>query len=178
MISIHAPAQGATIHSQGTPQKDGAFQSTLPHRERRWLDWQSWCRPPNYFNPRSRTGSDWQQPEQWPSRQNDFNPRSRTGSDGMEDDVQCKKVKFQSTLPHRERPAGLEFGGVDGYFNPRSRTGSDATQRVDDREYWEFQSTLPHRERPGDFYFPAHPSKFQSTLPHRERRTSCGRYRI
>ena len=54
-ISTHAPAQGATTVS-GLTACSSAFQPTLPHRERRWRKWNAACR--EYFNPRSRTGSD------------------------------------------------------------------------------------------------------------------------
>ena len=76
-----------------------------------------------------------------------FNPRSRTGSDARRQRTTPRKARFQSTLPHGERPATcantsfplllqstLPHGErpqrtntatpMNG-FNPRSRTGSD-----------------------------------------------------
>ena len=78
MISTHAPAQGATssVRVATTPLK--------------------------YFNPCSRTGSDFGR-RKCSFSASYFNPRSRTGSDGG--------FRFLS--------AGCK------YFNPRSRTGSD-----------------------------------------------------
>ena len=56
LISIHAPAKGAT-GLPGIPVASDGFQSTLPRRERREPNIYSriyLC----YFNPRSREGSD------------------------------------------------------------------------------------------------------------------------
>ena len=77
IISIHAPAKGATIY---TVYKCilNIFQSTLPRRER--LIRKIKCCSQKNFNPRSREGSD-------KLRSNlfvlnfYFNPRSREGSD-------------------------------------------------------------------------------------------------
>ena len=99
-ISIHAPAKGATLDAQGN-RLDPSFQSTLPRRERRVQDY--FQRKQQYFNPRSREGSD-DTLKATVKGFADFNPRSREGSDGQ-----------------RYRSSGL---GVD--FNPRSREGSDS----------------------------------------------------
>ena len=100
---------------------------------------------------------------------------------------------FQSTLPHRERPAlpgskrwelgnfnprsrtGSDiikdtFNAVLNYFNPRSRTGSDGspTPCHSSGSYFNPRSrtgsNIPSPPRA------IHGDKFQSTLPHRERR--------
>ena len=144
----------------------------------------------NYFNPRSREGSDFGQAFPFVPLVY-FNPRSREGSD------------FSKSQPLTCNP----------YFNPRSREGSDNTRAKHTRKELisihapakgatrmimcvsivvEFQSTLPRRERRGKFlsfdgcgYISIHaPAKgattsmgqaastsiFQSTLPRRERR--------
>ena len=121
-----------------------------------------------------------------------FNPRSREGSD-YQATHSCRETRtFQSTLPRRERlltllilnpvliisihaPAkgatkkekdlynqikhfnprsregsdvGVEFNhNIIGNFNPRSREGSDDTAAVERYASTEFQSTLPRRER-------------------------------
>ena len=54
------------------------------------------------FNPRSREGSDVEAIDCRPIRA-DFNPRSREGSDVEVERMWYKVVKFQSTLPRRER---------------------------------------------------------------------------
>ena len=103
VISIHAPAKGATLHMgkkmsyrifQSTlPRRERLisrrrlcvpilFQSTLPRRERHKQIFHK-CQVP-YFNPRSREGSD----RIFSCHNNiwvDFNPRSREGSDSSLD---------------------------------------------------------------------------------------------
>ena len=77
IISIHAPARGATADSQHS-FTGRLFQSTLPHGERLQIPRPStFC---NYFNPRSRTGSD-TKADTAQAEADNFNPRSRTGSD-------------------------------------------------------------------------------------------------
>ncbi len=55
LISIHAPAKGATLFAANT-KRNTAFQSTLPRRER--LPLRKSITSFVYFNPRSREGSD------------------------------------------------------------------------------------------------------------------------
>ena len=76
-VSIHAPTWGATgrVVYRGN---NNAFQSTLPHGERRPRSFSPTAR--RCFNPRSRMGSDRAKiAVSWPSKC--FNPRSHTGSD-------------------------------------------------------------------------------------------------
>ena len=119
---------GERLPGVNLPPIVGILQSTLPHGERRTIIAQDSahlatsihapargatimsCRkyqPSDYFNPRSRTGSDTYHPHLFLYVSN-FNPRSRTGSD----------------LHHRRcsRPCT--------HFNPRSRTGSDAVPQL------------------------------------------------
>ena len=56
IISIHAPARGATLYKKGMALVDIAFQSTLPRGERRLIVLIFYVLPD--FNPRSREGSD------------------------------------------------------------------------------------------------------------------------
>ena len=147
MISIHAPARGATIFQliqlflcrlfQSTlPRGErlfrllrfviiSEFQSTLPRGERRGqLYLAGWEQ--DDFNPRSREGSDLMHLLPFWEAGLYFNPRSREGSD------------FERVI------AGVDWGwisihaparGATGnapnqvkrslYFNPRSREGSD-----------------------------------------------------
>ena len=77
------------------------FQSTLPRRER--LPTQSSISAGHlHFNPRSREGSDSAMLLHVISL-SDFNPRSREGSDMQLSPWAAMQVKFQSTLPRRER---------------------------------------------------------------------------
>ena len=101
-------------------------------------------------------------------------------------------LKFQSTLPRRERRRIRTAHSNQIYFNPRSREGSDKTPTPINRGKGKFQSTLPRRERRLDARTPVRnrrisihaPAKgatlerrtkqlyltvFQSTLPRRER---------
>ena len=98
-ISIHAPAKGATTLFSFS-FTNVIFQSTLPRRERPTID-----------------------PKQYTLL--NFNPRSREGSDNRPEYNQSKHYKFQSTLPRRERQTSSASGNHGADFNPRSREGSD-----------------------------------------------------
>ena len=78
LISIHAPARGATVNA--------FFIFFLCHN----------------FNPRSRKGSD-NMCCYIILHSFDFNPRSRKGSDLLQNSRQSTTHKFQSTLPQGER---------------------------------------------------------------------------
>ena len=123
IISIHAPAWGATTGVHGETSKA------------------------HYFNPRSRMGSDEVlkimealgyisiHAPAWGATMllllsqyflEHFNPRSRMGSDIRCDMIYISRDIFQSTLPHGERRKIFTKGAVNV----------------------KFQSTLPHGERP------------------------------
>ncbi len=96
-------ARGATS-KRTSYQATTLFQSTLPH------------------------GSDHRLPLQR-HRCNYFNPRSRTGSDGFYGIKIVPSKKFQSTLPHGERRVSTtQSAAIFEHFNPRSRTGSDLSK--------------------------------------------------
>ena len=147
LISIHAPAQGATgkgvldfLYAAVSTHAPAQGATPRPHRTRpgRRGD----------FNPRSRTGSDdlsekidtlWAISTHAPAQgatnylQNlmqmeiDFNPRSRTGSDADLLGIHSpSRIIFQPTLPHRERRIERQSGLLFQYSNPRPRTGSNA----------------------------------------------------
>ena len=105
LISIHAPAKGATASRmdcalrgcyfnprsrEGSDSSRGlymftfcVFQSTLPRRERQY---RTFCNSfLHHFNPRSREGSDLVKPGRYLITFSDFNPRSREGSDADRD---------------------------------------------------------------------------------------------
>ena len=99
-ISIHAPARGATRLTIQN-RKEMVFQSTLPRGERLGAIF-SKCSRINYFNPRSREGSD----VKFQTYQHgcyNFNPRSREGSDAFRSRIVNRLCSFQSTLPRGER---------------------------------------------------------------------------
>ena len=143
IISIHAPAKGATYFDY-LKVSVRIFQSTLPRRERR-------------ASYETRT-----------SGRCYFNPRSREGSDSSANSIINRQTLFQSTLPRRERhPAPLPSHPLQ-HFNPRSREGSDVAGRPIAASE-PFQSTLPRRERRASSAVMGKAAAFQSTLPRRER---------
>ena len=106
-ISIHAPARGATIQKQNKHLKL-KFQSTLPRGERR-VHSSVCCYIPA-----------------------DFNPRSREGSDLVYGASPLLLFLFQSTLPRGERrEVNNEQTKRNTNFNPRSREGSDPVEIID-----------------------------------------------
>ena len=143
MISIHAPAKGATTRTMqmrlsisyfNPRSREGSdtfpksryyrkisFQSTLPRRERRKL---SICI----------------------QYDKNFNPRSREGSDDVTDCTKLNKtISIHAPAKGATRSCRLRF------------------------TLCLFQSTLPRRERPFLLHLRAPSRLFQSTLPRRER---------
>ena len=120
-ISIHAPAKGATI-CKALFYTIILFQSTLPRRERLYKS--LYIHLIVNFNPRSREGSDgivFHHHYCWIN----FNPRSREGSDTVSSYIASACIRFQSTLPRRERRRFEKICKSSTNFNPRSREGSD-----------------------------------------------------
>ena len=97
-----------------------------------------------------------------------FNPHSHEGSDINIISISTREIRFQSTLPRRERPFCSRIAGILADFNPHSHEGSDSKDVLfidaskisihtptkgatiqDERTSWtwKFQSTLPRRER-------------------------------
>ena len=151
MISIHAPAKGATI---------AAISVWAVEHD---------------FNPRSREGSDQPQtPLHRPRR--DFNPRSREGSDVflllllLVRRISIHAPAKGATSAMRQTVSGRK------HFNPRSREGSDVFPDKAHGKIYTFQSTLPRRERQLKIKLPSGILKFQSTLPRRERLWSCSHF--
>ena len=104
-ISIHAPAKGATKEVT-VGAKEPQFQSTLPRRERR-LKGSAFWDGMDYFNPRSREGSDSVQACGCVKLRY-FNPRSREGSDVPISTQRCPRrisihapAKGATILKHR-----------------------------------------------------------------------------
>jgi len=101
VVSIHAPARGATSYPAYPSPSCKSFQSTRPHGAR-----------PNRvnhnteflvcFNPRARTGRDRRRLRTC-ARMPGFNPRARTGRDYLTGGIVCRSC----------------------CFNPRARTGRD-----------------------------------------------------
>ena len=167
-ISIHAPAKGATGYAQ---DRQGARQISIhaPAKGATFMpDFSSRFR--NYFNPRSREGSDahWLPHCSW-SR--NFNPRSREGSDPHGHGLTVRRGHFNPRSREGSDLAQKAVFRPQGYFNPRSREGSDCACSPQGWRHQPFQSTLPRRERPDNAkVIGAQNLTFQSTLPRRERR--------
>ncbi len=121
MISIHAPAKGAT-YAIVTAGSGVLFQSTLPRRERHQCA-VSWSTAVSFQSTLPRR----ERPAVGvpAAKVANFNPRSREGSDVRSFPMRCAAL----------------------YFNPRSREGSDARVARARRFLSIFQSTLPRRER-------------------------------
>ena len=145
VISIHAPAKGATGHAPCQSRISLDFNP----RSREGSDTLAQCTHIGQtdFNPRSREGSD-ALPRAPSFDRVHFNPRSREGSDPAPPVRLLHPRVFQSTLPRRERLGNIRFWIMVANFNPRSREGSDQPVRSCLKINQQFQSTLPRRERP------------------------------
>ena len=167
IISIHAPARGAT--------QPYILISA----------------PSSNFNPRSRKGSDCaggntcrfirgisihapargatQRGADYGAEADYFNPRSRKGSDPAIYLDFCTFVQFQSTLPQGERRF---LQNTSRHLRPISihapARGATHRDRRDQRELL-FQSTLPQGERHRTMDIKVGFLLFQSTLPQGER---------
>ena len=127
------------------------------------------CRSTQYFNPRSREGSDTDH-DRSGDRRIYFNPRSREGSDN---ESVYYKAAGKISIHAPARGATREYINlcrVKKDFNPRSREGSDVKQDEKQNHYSRFQSTLPRGERPSSSGSRSMTRSFQSTLPRGERR--------
>ena len=152
---------------------DLAFQSTLPRRER--LPRTGLPDYGDYFNPRSREGSDSDNREMCSSCA-DFNPRSREGSDLLID------LPSKITVISIHAPAkGATLIGVKTHLftgisiHAPAKGATFLSTSVLNKLI--FQSTLPRRERLWSVVKAVREVLFQSTLPRRERRTCpCTRY--
>ena len=102
------------------------FQSTLPRRERQSRRYRAI--PSCHFNPRSREGSD-RVAAQRKQRAGISIHAPAKGATGDVEMVAATVLKFQSTLPRRERRSSEPHTPDHACnFNPRSREGSDAKQ--------------------------------------------------
>ena len=166
LVSIHAPARGATGINSTTASALSMFQSTLPRGERLWRE--AALKAPRCFNPRSRAGSDPKlvacPPElivsiHAPARGATsasclsltpltcFNPRSRAGSD-LRAFEKKRTDQFQSTLPRGERPKQLSRPHVCAPVSIHAPArGATGTGLASHPKGIQFQSTLPRGER-------------------------------
>ena len=123
-VSIHAPARGATKHTLVIGSAYSLFQSTHSRGVR--LLCESFRQVCPCFNPRTREGCD----------------ARRVGQ-------RHGHLRFQSTHPRGVRPvAGHRLCPGPFGFNPRTREGCDLHSSGGPRHFGEFQSTHPRGVRP------------------------------
>ena len=148
MISIHAPARGATKFRYNR-KCVYIFQSTLPRGERP-------CPriPLNHYKRFQSTlprGERLRGCLKWCLKRRYFNPRSREGSDDRLSYSSHLSFEFQSTLPRGERRFSM----------------------LESENTLIFQSTLPRGERRYIQSLLSTVAIFQSTLPRGERQQNC-----
>ena len=145
MISIHAPARGAT--SQGWIESLSRKISIHAPARGATSGIDVYIPDHIHFNPRSREGSDWR--TVWlygPGKNISIHAPARGATFPF---LWFRSfLRFQSTLPRGERRLKMLFRGFPEYFNPRSREGSDSTGTMKRMKALLFQSTLPRGERP------------------------------
>ena len=125
MISIHAPAKGATS-SENFPVFKRWISIHAPAKGATRTSYVQLGRQ-NDFNPRSREGSDRGTPY-WLDADNHFNPRSREGSDLNPPSVPSFGVISIHAPAKGATSVPEECMGNIVNFNPRSREGSDAAR--------------------------------------------------
>jgi len=147
VVSIHAPARGATSPSKPSITAQQSFQSTRPH-EARPATWATWAWSRRCFNPRARTRRDrkpssvgfcWNQvsihaPARgatmafWRDASDDIvsiHAPARGATGQSAGGGACGS--FQSTRPHEaRRPQSAALRAGQGRFNPRARTRRDS----------------------------------------------------
>ncbi len=148
MISIHAPARGAT-KEKSAPARISSFQSTLPRGERLYSGQYtcSSCAISIHAPARGATKVTVH------FNQNHSNISIHAPARGATGDAKDIWLAVRN-------------------FNPRSREGSDIQPTRNKRETADkFQSTLPRGERHHSVAFSVFLLPFQSTLPRGERQT-------
>ena len=166
IISIHAPAKGATgrwagrlvqVQFQSTlPRRERQghwvitasskqFQSTLPRRERRCRDYRRSNSSCISIHAPAKGATAVRQRDR--REAGHFNPRSREGSDKVISKFPCTQA----------------------YFNPRSREGSDLIRQQVDHHALKISIHAPAKGATPALLLVFNPILFQSTLPRRER---------
>ena len=193
VISIHAPAKGATVragciclHSAYfNPRSREGSDNTVhfviafciisihaPAKGATLRIFHLFCNSQN-FNPRSREGSD-RGRQRLSIKLYNFNPRSREGSDHVvADPFKITYSRFQSTLPRRERPyVRVRVSGAGPISIHAPAKGATQSRRI----YLCRQRISIHAPAKGaTVIFPLSSCSvtFQSTLPRRERLCSA-----
>ena len=146
VVSIHAPARGATHWAL----QANAIATVSIHAPARGA---------------TGRGIDWIQ------RKGGFNPRTREGCDRLTSGLSHWRKWFQSTHPRGVRRPGHHVPAQQRRcFNPRTREGCDHHDRGLTRYQGMFQSTHPRGVRRGNEKSDCPAMKFQSTHPRGVRR--------
>ena len=143
LVSIHAPARGATGKTpDGRERKQ--FQSTRPHGARhvrhvcRVLAWDVSIHAPARGATTASSGGH--------THYTGFNPRAGRGATNASTGG-GKAHEFQSTRPHGARRWRPSVSRPRSSFNPRARTGRDVARDAAYHGVLAFQSTRPHGAR-------------------------------
>ena len=147
IISTHAPAQGATVGTDG-PARSRQHISTHAPAQGATANLKLAIQVQEISTHAPAQGATdptcfWSRSELY------FNPRSRTGSDSCSGSSAEVVSSFQPTLPHRERRLPGRFPRpcilISTHAPAQGATPHIAIPPVDNA----FQPTLPHRERRG-----------------------------
>ena len=103
-----------------------------------------------------------------------FNPRTHTGCDHANGLLLSDWCRFQSTHPHRVRPAKASTTDTTLSFNPRTHTGCDSVRRLG-AMCWCCFNPRTHTGCDGNAWCQYLKGWFQSTHPHRVRQNILGR---
>ena len=120
MVSIHAPARGATRRCFLLQPADW-FQSTRPRGAR--LCFGGFCGLFRRFNPRARAGRDWEIHSSSDDLAVSIHAPARGAT--VNSAMLMRSPKFQSTRPRGARPGVLPGQVFPAGFNPRARAGRD-----------------------------------------------------
>ena len=165
IISIHAPAKGATASGTVTGT-NLLFQSTLPRRERRHIDHIKGVTED--FNPRSREGSDWYKCSKCGGKLISIHAPAKGATYVIR--RYFFQPLFQSTLPRRERQriryTGFKVLPISIHAPAKGATFGGIDYRI---TILNFNPRSREGSDRSAFYYLPYLRLFQSTLPRRER---------
>ena len=171
IISIHAPAKGATRELRDADEWEVLFQSTLPRRER--LERKLHNKQTDIISIHAPAKGATSRPTSISSTAAFQSTLPRRERPPTQATPTARHDTFQSTLPRRERPTIKRSAKLNQSFQSTlPRRERHVVRAVSVKYDSVFQSTLPRRERPIITGLVTLVVLFQSTLPRRERRLS------
>ena len=142
VISIHAPARGATSPVSHNPDQ---YKISTHAPARGATSGEARRRKANFnFNPRSREGSDCM-PLTIFSFPYYFNPRSREGSDRSHCTYTTLRQQFQPTLPRGERPVSEIMGDQDPEISTHAPARGATVFGSNPEEFYQISTHAPAR---------------------------------